>query len=323
MLTYPPRSFRLNVSERAGIPSAVSALRRTGGTQAARRRWSRPLSFMHIPKSAGTAVACELKRMFLPEEIIGNCFDRSMFGAFDNYVSMERTLRTCIFDGPDRLPPGCSLVAGHLSYATLAAAYPEAELFTLLREPTARLLSLWLFWRQHTDADLAPWGTWADCVRLSRKSLETFAADPMVACQTDNVAVRMLLWPHGLIPDSGFIDPVNDRTLLRAATRRLATFNFVEIVENPNLHSKLQNWLGRPVNLKLKNETRRSPTQSPAPLHSELTPVAHNLLRKRTRLDARLWAAVGLKALSRPYLSDLRDETVLGCIARYAALMAG
>jgi hypothetical protein len=241
---------------------------------------------------------------------------------FENYNTIDQSIRCTIYESPKHLPQPADLIAGHFAYSTLRHAYPYAQRLTLLREPCSRLLSHWLFWRQHADPELAPWGYWAERVKKSRRPLADFLRDPMLACQTDNLVLRMLLWPHRLLPADRFIDPLNDKRLLREAMANLNAFDLVDIVENRTLDDRLQSWLGRPFTYARMNETRPIPPELRAPLDGELTSEAIDLLEHRSRLDFRLWAEIARRRLPGTDISALRQRMVLKNAARYAVLMA-
>lgn len=194
---------------------------------------------------------------------------------------------------------------------------------TLLREPYSRLLSHWLFWRQHTVEELIPWGGWAEHVKKARLPLVKFLSDPQLAPQIDNLTVRMLLWPHPLLPLGGFIEPVNDAQLLDAARARLRQFSFSDIVENRGLPNRLQQWLGRSLHHNRLNETRPIPKEYCSPLHLDLTYEALDLLEMRSRLDVELWTDVARQSLPGQNICKLRHQALLANTARYGVLMAG
>ncbi len=294
----------------------LSFLRRAGRRTAYEP--GRTLCFMHVPKAAGTSLRAGLETALEASAVQG--FDHVLFGGFTDFASFGALERQRVFGAPGMLPPGADLVAGHFAYSTLRAAYPDAALMTVLREPVTRLLSLWMFWRLHTDDDLAGLGTWADCVRLAQRPLKAFLGEAKIAAQTDNVALRMLLWPDALIPVDGFIDPAHDRVLQRRALRRLHSFGFSAVVESPDLHGRLAAWLGREVPCVRHNETDRMPPERRAALAPLLDDAALDLLDERSRLDCVLWRAVG--GFSSADGARLRQRAMLRCVARYGALMA-
>jgi hypothetical protein len=281
----------------------------------------RPVAFMHVPKTSGTAIMSGLASALAPDVTVGG-FDRSCFDSYQNFETVDERIRDQIYDSPESLPRPADLIAGHFAFSTLRQAYPRARYLTVLREPTSRLLSHWLFWRSHTDVELAPWGGWAERVQKSRKPLVSFIGDPKLAGQTDNLTLRMLLWPHPQLPAGRFIDPASDSRLLREAIARLDAFDFVDVVENNTFEDRLQSWIGRSFTHARVNETRPIPLPYRNPLHAEMTSEALGLLRLRSRLDFHLWAKIVASRLPGRNIFELRRQTILNNLERYSALMA-
>jgi hypothetical protein len=276
---------------------------------------------MHIPKTSGVALMSALEKTLNPDSMTKG-FDLCLFGSFCDFETMDPAEQQRIHATPASLPPGSTLIAGHFSVSTLRQAFPSAQMITILREPCSRLLSHWLFWRQQSSPALTRLGLWADFVRKSREPLAHFLADPAIACQTDNLALRMLLWPHPLIHGDGFIEPINDEALFMEAELRLRGFDFVEIFENENLSQKLEHWLGRKLCYERINETTAVPAEYRSPLNVEFTSQAHELLTARSRLDLRLWTSVVKLRLQDCEITTLRERTILSNVARYSVLMA-
>src|SRR5215475_9603486 len=168
----------------------------------------RPLAFMAVPKTSGSALTAGLCEV-LPSTARTHGPNHGFFGAFRQFETMSPGLRQQIYE---TLPPanGIDFVFGQIAYSTLIQGRPTARLMTVLREPRSRILSLWMYWRSFPDEDGAIAGAWGRVRRLTRPPLAEFLNHPEAACQTDNVYVRRLLWPHPLIPDDGFIDSASD-----------------------------------------------------------------------------------------------------------------
>jgi len=271
---------------------------------------SRPLAFMHIPKTSGVSMTHGLTVALSPTAV-----------AVDTVKPIDERILCDLYNSPQYIP-NADLVAGHFPLSTLTRTYPLAQYLTILREPLSRLLSQWLFWRQHTDADLEPLGEWGNRVKLSREPLADFLNEPRLAFQTDNLVVRMLLWPNPLVPDDQFIDPVNDRYLLSQALARLRKFDFTDIVEDDGSVDRLRCWLGYPFTYDRLNETLPLPRQFRSPLQRELTAEAYECLCARSRLDIRIWSEVAANHLSDTDVRKLQERTLLANMARYSVLMA-
>jgi hypothetical protein len=282
---------------------------------------ARPLAFMHIPKTSGVALMSALEGALSPGTVTKG-FDLCLFGSFRDFETMDPFEQRRIHASPASLPPESTLIAGHFSFSTIRQAFPHAQMTTILREPSSRLLSHWLFWRQQSDLALTRLGRWADFVRHSREPLARFLAQPAIACQTDNLALRMLLWPHPLIHEDRFIEPIQDEPLFMEAEARLRMFDFVDILENEKLSQRLEHWLGRALHYERVNETIAIPAEYRSPLNLEFTSHAHELLTARSRLDLRLWASVVKQRLPDCEITTLRERTILSNVARYGVLMA-
>src|SRR5215475_5094838 len=213
----------------------------------------RPLAFMAVPKTSGSALTAGLCEV-LPSTARIHGWDHGFFGAFRQFETMSPGLRQQIYE---TLPPanGIDFVFGQIAYSTLFQGRPTARLMTVLREPRSRILSLWIYWRSFSDEDYAIAGAWGRVQRLTRQPLAEFLNHPEAACQTDNVYVRRLLWPHPLIPDDGFIDSASDERLTSEAAARLKAFDFADVTENPRLEDNVRAFLARPFVYRRVNET--------------------------------------------------------------------
>src|ERR1700729_2142966 len=155
---------------------------------------SRPLTFMHIPKTAGTCLSAAFGETIGAGPTVAG-FDLSQFASNTDFSTFSDQERRRIVMSASLLPP-TNFVFGHFSLTTLASAYPNSQLVTVLREPMSRILSHWLYWRQFDDDALKPYGTAGNRVRHARNNLQDFLQKRDIACQTDNLIVRMLLWPN-------------------------------------------------------------------------------------------------------------------------------
>lgn len=275
----------------------------------------RPLAFMHIPKTSGTAVIDGLREV-LPATPCTTGVDLSTFGSFRSFETADPLALKTLVRGA--LPPteGTDFVTGHIAYSTLARSRPNARFMTILREPRSRILSLWMYWRSLSDDALRYWGAWTATVRLARRPLADFLDRPEAACHTDNVAVRMLLWPHPRIPDGGFIDSADDERLGEEAAARLKSFAFADVIENPQFEENLRTFLARPFVYRRVNETR-TPPELRTTLQDELTGDALRLLELRSRLDRRLWLMLAAERVT-----TAGDDIFGRTVARYAASMS-
>jgi hypothetical protein len=281
---------------------------------------SRAVAFMHIPKTSGSALTAGLVDALAPRRSLFG-LDRSHFGKFNSFDSMSPETKRIIHLELDDLPEQMDLIAGHFAFSTLSEKYPEAQLVTFLREPYSRLSSHWLFLRSLSEDELAVWGNWGKIALTSRKPLANFLSNRALACNLDNVCVRMLLWPHPLIPIDDFIDARDDDSLVSAAAVRLQQFAYTDVVENPLFESNLQAWVGRELDYAKVNETAGIPPERCTPLHQEFTADALALMDSHSRLDTRLWMALAQQRVTAGGAQTLQRHTMMRSTARYAWLM--
>ena len=281
----------------------------------------RKIGFMHVPKTSGTAIIDAISDKIRPGRKF-YAFDGVLFGQFDAFDEIHPPVRGMIHPDPATLPRRADFLAGHMALSTLQAAGRDT-LMTILREPSVRLLSHWMFWRNHDEAALAKLGSWADSVRVGRQPLAEFLSNPAVAVQTDNLLARMLLWPHALIPVADFIDPAADAALLEAALERLGRFAFVDLVENPAMASNLQSWLGRRLAYVRANETAPLLADRRTTLATEMTARAKAAMAARCRLDCVLWMHVAARCVGADAAPALQRQAVESGMQRAALLLGG
>ena len=286
----------------------------------AARNPHQPLAMMHVPKTAGTSLMHDMSTSIKPVLDVRG-FDRTLFGAFNGYSSFNEDVKKIVYHEPTDMPANANLVMGHIAHHTLKARYPDAQQITFLREPFIRVLSLWIFWRCHRDEQLEGWGDWANLVKLSRLSLKEFLSDTRLAGQTDNVTVRMLLWPGSGIPLDRFIEERSDNELLAQAFERLNSFSYSDVIENPSFSERLKRWLQIDMSSSRLNETTTIPKHLRLKLERELDNETLELLQQRSRLDLQLWTALARRRLPEHDIEALRLQTLMGGVARYSTLL--
>jgi hypothetical protein len=278
-----------------------------------------PLVFLHIPKTSGIAVAHALVEAARPPRVFFG-FDRAFFGGFEDWGSIAAQNRCFIHLTPATIPRDEAVIRAHMSLTTLRAAYPHGRFMTVLREPACRILSHFVFWRGFSGQQAKPWGGWAAVMAEAGGKLAAFLASPRAACQIDNVATRLLLWPHCDVPDAGMIDPAHDAALIAAAIARLDSLDFAAALESPDFAARLGGFLGTAPALAPHNVSPALPAALRTGLAAALTADAQSLLRARTRLDRALWRHVVQRDGHDP--DTLQDAAIARGLARFDALLA-
>jgi hypothetical protein len=280
----------------------------------------KPVAFMHVPKTSGVALSTGLLSALAPCRPLF-CMDRVQFGGFTAFRTMSAEVRRTIVLDSALMPADSDFIGGHISFSTLSTRYPEAQFVTFLREPRTRILSHWLHGRSHTDEFLASWGNWANVMRQFRLPLVDFLRCQSVASLIDNLALRMLVSPHRLLPKANFIDARDDHELISEGLSRLSRFSYVDYVENTQLQQNLSDWLAHPFDYSRVNETAAIPDELKSALEQELTPEAYELLNARSRLDLHLWKSVVAERSSFGGHAPSSEHILLKSVARYTRMM--
>lgn len=139
-------------------------------------RQSKPILFLHIPKSAGTSVTEVLVRNFNTAESIRlsqrNNFESDLASAVRKY----------------------KFVSGHIPFSVVQRHLDETYCFTILRNPISRVISLYEFWRSFDPADFEGLEESASVMHAKKLSLEEFVAcrHPLVREEASNGMCKML-----------------------------------------------------------------------------------------------------------------------------------
>jgi hypothetical protein len=168
-----------------------------------------PILFLHIPKTAGTSFLLILQNLFSEKRMVRLTMDEP---GIDQRV--EALVRTGLHK--------YACINGHLPYAIFAPYMQHFRGFTILRNPIARVLSLYRFLRRRNDP--SAFNIAADT------SLETFLDDrtPDVFLQTNNGMCRMLCNDERLIYGEAhdFSTLGNASWVLESALETLHRFDF-------------------------------------------------------------------------------------------------
>jgi hypothetical protein len=282
----------------------------------------RPLVFMHIPKSGGTSLDLSL-RMALSIGSAPRFFGRVLFGdiADKEFRSWEDRGRSHLAFDETPLSETGSYVVAHASYPELLLRYPDGQFITFLREPVCRLISLRSFMRGFTDEVICDFGTIGIVLVRARLSLKQFLEHPYFAATYDNVATRMLLHGHSLIPLADFIAPESDATLITDAMNTLKMFDFVGALEDSVSMDNLSAYVGRRITFQTQNKTVFVPSHLRCDLRDELDDKTMELLESHSRLDLHLWRAA-MKIVDDQEFVRIRMRAIARCIAQHSMLLS-
>jgi hypothetical protein len=132
--------------------------------------------------------------------------DRTVFGSFNEFERLPSDSYVRILQGDGAKLDRWDVVAGHFALPTLRESYDLTEIFCLLREPRARLLSHFWYWLSFSEQQHRIWEPYAASQVPQSQGWYGFLTDPSIAASTDNIVLRLLLAGHSDIPVDGFID---------------------------------------------------------------------------------------------------------------------
>jgi hypothetical protein len=268
-----------------------------------------PKCFLHIPKSGGSSVHAALVAALPPGSLAPRRSDRSVSADFDDFDLLRQEARDLVALEPDEVRElgQYRAVSGHFSLATLLQVTDAASIATVLREPRARLLSLYMYWRVPNIGDFwAPSRTPAHAMR----PLWEFLSEPRLAPVIDNQVCRMLLYGDARLRESNFAASSDIESLAADAIERLDALGFVGILELGNLAWR---GLGRMFGVELDPTTVNVTEDCGSPLALEqegrlITAETVDLLEQRSAADLLVYdhalARTGLDARERKLLRD-------------------
>lgn len=256
-----------------------------------------PRCFLHVPKAAGTSVHVALQEALGEQAVSPRRMDTSTLCDFEDFDQLSADARRLVAVTADEVEElrGYTAVSGHFSAATLLEITEPAYIGTVLREPRARLISLYLFWRTPGIFDgMHPY----DRQAYALAPLSDFLSEPRLAPVVDNGICRMLAGGHPRIPPDSFIAERDVDTVAAAAIERLGTLGAVGIIElGEQAWAALSRLFGTELTPQTLNVTGESQPPIPAGAPSELIdPDTLALLGRRTAADAILYRSALLAA---------------------------
>jgi hypothetical protein len=185
-----------------------------------------PRCFMHIPKCAGMSFHAALGAALPPNSICPRRMDSSTFCDFQDFDLLPPLTRALIAVNEDEIRSmrEFPVVSGHFSLAALLRITDASSIGTILREPRARVLSLYMYWRIPKIFDhVLPY----DVGSYALESPVVFLSDTRLAPAIDNQICRMLLYGHPLVPSNAFIAEADICQVATDAIERLDKLGFV------------------------------------------------------------------------------------------------
>lgn len=192
-----------------------------------------PRCFLDVPQCGGASVHAALVAALPTATVWVKRMDTSTFcEGFSAFDELERERRETVLVEKRELDAlaRAGVVSGHFSLPTLLKVAPPEAIATVLREPRARLLSVYACWRLSPEAN-EMWHPYRATAHASRP-LDQFLSEPLLAPSLDNVMCRMLLQGDPRIPALDFISPGHIEDLAADAVEWLDRLGFVGVLEH-------------------------------------------------------------------------------------------
>lgn len=256
-------------------------------------RTRQPIGFLHVPKAAGTSLTSALAKS-IGAPVCHVRFDRSLFGEFTGFDELTTEVRSAIATSEEELWPLAStaLVAGHFYLSTIARFVAHSRILLIVREPRARLLSQYDYWRSQSPEETEHWLPY-DFPLAAREPFKLFLQNSRIAASSDNVLCRMILGPATHIPLGTFLPETEHASLAEQALSRIQSLGCVQVVERGRAAF---DEVGRAFHLRLhvgrENTTRRARRFE----HHEFDEETLELLRARTAADSLVYRELALRA---------------------------
>jgi len=271
------------------------------------------MAYLHFPKAAGTSVRAAFAAYYTTEQTVPWSFDRMLFGAFERLDEV----REPVFLGTAEQLQGYDYMEGHWSLPTILDAFVPADVVCVVREPRARLLSHYTFWRSWPQWMHDLWEPYP-AAKHAQRPLSEFLSDPAAAHQADNLTTRLLLGRHPLAPLDGFIaDPA---AAAAVACARVDSLGYADVLERGDqMYAGLEAWFGSPLSRERLNETDLSDGE-PVDVADFTNRATMELVHARTAADRVVWAHVaGLRGLDAGAAADLADSVFAASVGRITA----
>jgi hypothetical protein len=246
-----------------------------------------PRCFMHVPKCAGSSIYASLVKALPPGSVSMKMMDATMLDpGIATLDSLPPRYREIVAGTPEEIAKlaEAAVVSGHFRLSTLTRVTSPESIGTVLREPRARLLSQYVFWRTQVHNDAPQFQPREQALR----PLGEFLSEPSLAHATDNLVCRILLEPDRRIPTRAFIAPNDVEAVALSAAAKLDALGFVGVLELGDMVWRgLSRLFGVVLTPNERNVTgRRGLPAETAPLARPFTARTIELLQARTGADA-------------------------------------
>ena len=270
------------------------------------------LAYLHLPKAAGTSIRAAVSSYYPREDTVPWSFDRHLFG---DHPRLGEVGEPIFLGSPDELRP-YPYMEGHWTIPTMLEAFEPSEIVCILREPRARFLSHYTFWRGWPPEMHALWEPYPGA-RFAQLPLREYCLSAPIAHQADNLVTRLILGPHRLAPNDAHIKPGDIDTVAAEAIRQVDDLGYVDVLERGDaVYHDFEEWFGSPLHQERLNVTDLARGE-PVDLKDLVDPVVLGLVNDRNASDLQIWEHVAAqRGLGKLELQPMSDAAYGSAIAR-------
>ncbi len=247
-----------------------------------------PRCFLHIPKAGGTSFRTALELALSSAAVApqhGEMPDVDDPLVFERMAPESRA--SLVVDEHDlEVLRSYAVVCGHFRLHTLLKLTAAERIATLLREPRARLVSLYAFTRVSPNwaTMWAPLSVEGSAAHHALRPLDEFLSEPRIAEETDNQICRLLVRRAG---SQGFFSAEEIPDVAAEAIERLDGIGLVGVLElGSRTWNEMSDFFGVRLTPMSDNET---PHGVVLPDHvapaGRITPTTISLVEQRTAAD--------------------------------------
>jgi hypothetical protein len=278
-----------------------------------------PPCFLHVPKSGGSSVHAALLAA-LPEgslsvkskDTSNVCFGFTAFDELGHEARRSLLVEECEFDALSR----SKVVFGHFCMPTLLRIAPPRSIATVLREPRARLLSLYASARL-TPGQYEAWNPYRPD-RHALRPLDEYLSEPQIAPEVDNAVCRMLLYSDPRIPALDFISSDHIESLASDAIDLLDQFGFVGVLEREHTTWEgLSRFFSATLRPARERVTGSAGVVADAlPLQNPISDRTLDLLEARTAADTLIYTHALMSESTEADAKQIRNSTFAAQLVR-------
>tara|TARA_R110002110_G_scaffold332288_1_gene543345 strand:+ start:793 stop:1857 length:1065 start_codon:yes stop_codon:yes gene_type:complete len=245
------------------------------------------LAYLHLPKAAGTSIRAAVSSYYSSQDTVPWSFDRHLFGDHPRLAEVNEP----IFLGSPEELKSYLYMEGHWTISTMLEAFEPADVVCILREPRARFLSQYTFWRGWPAEMHAQWEPYPGA-RFAQLPLREYCTSESIAHQADNLVTRLILGPNRLAPNEAHIKPGDIDTVAAEAIRRVDELGYVDVLERGDaVYDDFEDWFGSPLQQERLNVTDLARGE-PVDLKDLVDPVVLALINNRNASDVQIWEHV-------------------------------